>query len=224
MSRSASLLSRVNFQLLVGLSLVASGGILALPGCEITTDGDFGGYGGDDDSSGGKSSSSGGKGSGGKASGGEGGAGAGGASTGGTNSGGSAGSGDQLDCQADGTAQGEFKGIDDPDECTQCLSERCKSSWETCNAAEPSAACRWGSTSFVDGSTTVEGEFDCILTCFKDLGDDFVGDEYDVNQCALQCGSAECNQNSAGPVAISVAECLSGTGDDDIGCQIECDI
>jgi hypothetical protein len=227
MFRSRPSLSRLNFKILLGLGLTVGGAAFTLPACEITTDGDVGGFGGDDGSSGGKASggkASGGKSSGGQGSGGKGTGGSlGGAASGGGSSGGSAGGGsEELDCQTNGTAQGEFKGIEEPDDCTSCLEEHCRSAWETCNAAEPSAACRWGSTAFVVGSATVEGEFDCMLACFKELGDDFIGDSYNVDECAIQCGSAECNQDTAGPVAIAVAECLGGTGDDDIGCQLEC--
>lgn len=218
--------SRARWSLLSAAVALVLGGT-ALPACQITVGDGLGGspFGGE--SSGGRAAggaATGGKGAGGAAAGGQGGAASGGSSSGGSVGGETAtgGTGDRVDCQEDGEAEGTFKGVEMPDSCTTCLEDLCGEVWETCNAADPSAACRWGSTSFVVGDGTAVGEFDCMLACFDELGEDFIGDDYDVEQCAAQCGSAECDASQAGPVAVSLAECLIDTEDDLDGCQAEC--
>jgi hypothetical protein len=97
----------------------------------------------------------------------------------------------------------------------------CCSEFEACNAASPVTACRFGST-LLDGGA-VEGEFDCMLTCLRGLDGAF-GDSYDVETCAAECGSAECNADHAGPTATALISCMLGIDnvESPLACQEAC--
>lgn len=201
-------------------------GLLTTAACSVVVgaDDDLGGSPGvGGDGTGGKKGS-GGSGSGGKASGGS----AGETASGGmaSGSGGLGGTSPKLDCQADGSAEGTYAPPATSSACAVCLQNNCETSFETCYSVEPDSACLYGSTAFMVGGKTVEGEFDCMISCFNALveDDNFLGDEVDLESCQAECGSAECDPNQAGPVTTTLAECLLGlsTDEDPDGCQAEC--
>lgn len=206
-------LSSLSCLLLIGACLPSACTIVA-----GTDDDGFGGFGGlPTPSTGGRSSSTGG-----------------GATTGGaggstSSTGGSAGdatggsAAEPLDCQEDGSSEGEYKAIPNGGACIECLEQNCEASWKLCNTLDPDSACRFGSTSFVEDNESVRGEFDCMLACFQ-ANQDFVGDEDDLEACQVLCGSAECDASGAGPVATDLAACLIGTDEDLDGCQAECGV
>jgi hypothetical protein len=221
-------------RLLLGV-LVSSTAALGLAlGCTISTStdgvGGFGGLGGFgwEDPTGG-STSSGGKSSGGSvatggkaATGGESASG-GGQSSGGTGQGGDgSGGGAEIDCQYLGESIGSPGNLVSPGECELCLEDLCPDVWDRCNTVNPNAACRSGSTAYLVDGETIQGEFDCMRNCFLDMGENFIGDDYDIALCADQCGSAECDESTAGPVAIDAAACMIATDTDLDGCQLEC--
>ncbi len=205
------------------VSLLSLGSLMSAA-CSVVVggDGDFGGAPG-----------SGGKGSGGKSTGGgkngvggrTGGAGeenGSGGATGGQGGGAQA----KLDCQTDGSAEGSYAAPSRSSACSECLLTNCRDEFRTCYTVEPDSACLYGSTSFIVSKNTVEGEFDCMLSCFAALvaDEDFIGDEVDLESCQMQCGSAECDPELAGPVTTDLAACLLGltTDEDPDGCQEEC--
>jgi hypothetical protein len=147
--------------------------------------------------------------------------------------GGMGGTAQTLDCLASGEPSGTpgacepiaSEGSDSYD-CQACAAEYCCDEVEACAATNPETACYYGSTSRLgfDGEPIV-GELDCILDCLRELPyEEFVGDQDQVDTCALECGSAECNEDEAGPASVALASCLLGIGNDvaPAGCQEEC--
>lgn len=204
------------------VSLLSLGSLMSAA-CSVVVggDGDLGG-----------ATSSGGKGSGGKGTGGEK-TGVGGKASGGSAGETGSGTGGQggapqakLDCQTDGTAEGTYSAPASSSACSECLLTNCRTEFRTCYSLEPDSACLYGSTSYMVDKGTVEGEFDCMLSCFAALvaDEDFIGDETDLESCQMQCGSAECDPELAGPVTTELAACLLGlsTDEDPDGCQAEC--
>lgn len=188
---------------------------------------DEGGGAGGMDSSGGNGGASGGNTSGG------------GSSSGGASTGGQGGMGGgataALDCLETGVPEGTpgscEPAVDEEDPshaCQACAAAYCCEEVETCSAEDPLTACYWGSTARLgfDGEPIV-GELDCILDCLRNIPyGDFIGDQDQVDECALECGSAECEESEAGPAAVALASCLVGIGNDDapLGCQEDCSI
>lgn len=200
-------------------------GFLTTAACSVVvgSDADLGGSPSTGGAGTGGKKGSGGSGTGGKASGGGAGeAGIGGASASGGMGGGAA----KLDCQDDGTADGTYAPPSSSGACAECLQSNCEPLFKTCYSVTPDSACLYGSTSFMVGGSTVEGEFDCMLACFNERSDssDFLADEDDLDECQARCGSAECDADAAGPVTTNLAECLLGlsTDDDPDGCLSEC--
>ncbi len=212
--------------LIVPTSLFAISASLALAcepceGDECKLDSDGGGEPGD--------------GSGGKASGGMGGnpatggtAPGGSSATGGSSLGGEGGSAASLDCQEDGSPEGtpgSCEPLSEPGdqnyECEACVQEFCCSEFEACNASGPKTSCRFGSTLLA--GFPVEGEFDCMLACLRDV-DYFYGDETQMLDCADQCGSSECNPGKAGLAAQELVACMLGYENTEypLGCQDAC--
>ncbi len=201
-------------------------------GDECNFDSDFGGAPGDGGTGGyatGGSGGTGGYATGGYATGGDatGGLTSGGGGLGGL--GGASGGTAPLDCQEDGTPAGTPGSCEpgEPDsvnyECESCVQQFCCSEREACEATKPRTACRWGAT-LLEGEP-IEGEFDCMLACLRNLPpEDFLGDEYNVEECAAQCGSAQCNEAEAGPAAKNLITCMLGINNEDypLGCQEAC--
>lgn len=192
-------------------------------GDECDFDDDGGGEGGSDGSGGstGGASSGGAPGSGGAASGGAGGMG-----------------GDPtaaLDCLDSGTPEGTPGSCDpivseeDPSyACQACAAAFCCEEVEVCSATDPETACYYGSTSRLGfDDEPIVGELDCILDCLRNIPyEEFVGDQDQVDACALECGSAECDESEAGPATVALASCLVGIGNGEypLGCQEDCAI
>jgi hypothetical protein len=181
----------MKFSLLTPALAVLLTGAFVTGACTVGTlsdDDAFGGGGGEAGSGSGGQSNSGGTGTGGP--------------------GGQGGSGDVVDCEADGTALGT-PGSTDPattdDDCAKCQMVNCSESYSLCNAHNPKAACRYGTTEF--DSMTIDGEWDCMNSCFfkrQETGD-WAGDQEDVDACAALCKSAECDAIS--PVTTDLASC-----------------
>ena len=237
----------MNWKLLTIPAVVFSSSLLLASACE-PCEGDEcnigDGFGGDPVGSGGESSggeSSGGSGatdgggtsSGGSVSsggsGGSGVAGEGGAALGGQAGSGTGSSSATLDCQVDGSADGtpgscepQSSSGDANYDCEACVQELCCSEFEACNASDPVTACRFGSTLY-DGQA-IEGEFDCLLDCMRTSG--YLGDEYELNECAASCGSAECNPDESGPAATDLMGCMLGLNnvDNPTACREACEM
>jgi len=112
--------------------------------------------------------------------------------------------------------------------CQACAAEYCCAEVEACSAEDPLTACYYGSTARLgfDGEPIV-GELDCILDCLREIPDDeFVGDDFEIETCAAECGSAECDENSAGEASVALASCLVGIDNEvaPAGCRFECGI
>lgn len=219
----------MNYKLLsIPTTLFASALVLAVAcepcvGDECDFDDDGGGEGGAPEATGGASggtSSGGAVGTGGSPAGGEGGLG---------------GTTQTLDCLGTGVPSGT-RGSCEPvaDEetepgayaCQACAQMYCCDEVEVCAAEDPLTACYFGSTSRLGfDEEPIVGEFDCILDCLRNLPyEEFLGDQAEVDACALECGSAECDEDQAGPASAALAACLLGVNNDvaPAGCQEEC--
>jgi len=168
----------------------------------------------------------------------------GGSSSGGASSGGSASGGDggigggdptaELDCLGSGTPEGTPGSCEptvaenDPSyDCQACIQEYCCEEAEACGASDPYTACYYGSTARLDfAGDPIVGEADCILDCMRNIPyEEFIGDQDQVDACALECGSAECNEDEAGAASVALASCMVGiTAADPLGCQEACSI
>lgn len=154
-------------------------------------------------------------------------------STGGTGQGGEGGEPILIDCQVDSTDDGtpgscdpisesDFDGTEDEYNdyylCQSCIQDLCCEEYETCFATGPDTACALGTTARGDG------EYACITECLTALGDDFIGDQDDLDTCAAECGSSECSEDGAGPVAKTLGACVLGLTAMNAGCTEECGI
>jgi len=163
----------------------------------------------------------------------------GGANTGGASTGGAGGMGGDpttaLDCLESGEPTGTpgscepiADELDSNYACQACAAEYCCAEVEACSADDPLTACYYGSTARLGfNGEPIVGELDCILDCLREIPDDeFVGDDYEIESCAAECGSAECNEDRAGDASTALAACLVGIGNDvaPAGCQTECAI
>lgn len=214
--------------LLVPTTILGSALTLAVACQPCPEDGcQFDGFGGSDGTGGG---------SGGSASGGLGGETSSGGSTGGSAEGGADGLGGgaaELDCLENGQPTGTPGSCEPwaPEgtsnyTCQACAQQHCCAEVEACDASGPQTACYYGSTAVLGAGDEPLSELDCILQCLRDLAadDEFTGEAYQVDDCALTCGSTECDETQAGAGSVALAKCLVGDDENPAGCQEECGI
>jgi len=112
--------------------------------------------------------------------------------------------------------------------CQTCVESLCCAEAKACAATNPYTACYYGSTARLGfDDQPITGELDCILDCLRNIPvDEFLGDQDQVDACALECGSAECDESEAGPASVALASCMLGIDNDayPAGCQEECAI
>lgn len=214
----------MNWKLITLPALLCLATGLSINACSLSTGdlSDWGGEGGDENnSSGGGKNPTGGTGG-----------------TGGTDgTGGTKPEPEPLDCQEDGQAEGtpgscEPTADEDDDNyaCQECVASLCCEEFEACNASKPATACRYGATKYLDpDNEAIEGEFDCIFQCLTDLRNDpnsgYIAFDDDLDDCAAQCGSLECDDSKAGPAAFNLSACMLGISlspENAAGCQMEC--